>query len=115
MSQPASTPLALAEGLSREFLLHHRLCPKERRDDGTIVVAIAPDVARNALDDIAFVYRAPVVIEEVKGDEVDRLIERLTTRSERAIELMAENELTRELGGQDDDLTTDVRGLANQP
>jgi type II secretory ATPase GspE/PulE/Tfp pilus assembly ATPase PilB-like protein len=112
MPQPSpSSALALAEGLSREFLLHHRLCPKERRDDGTIVVAVAPDVARNALDDIAFVYRAAVAIEEVKGDEVDRLIERLTTTSERAIELMAENEL----GSHDDDLTSDVRDLANQP
>ena len=116
MSQASSPPLlALAEGLSREFLLHHRLCPKERREDGTVVVAVAPDVALNALDDVAFVYRAPVVIEEMNGDEVDRLIERLTTRTERAIELMAENELPRDLARSDDDLTSDVRDLANQP
>jgi type II secretory ATPase GspE/PulE/Tfp pilus assembly ATPase PilB-like protein len=108
--------LLLADGLSREFLLHHRLCPKERRADGTIVVAVAPDVARDALDDIAFVYRAPVVVEEAKGDEVERLIERLTTNAERAIELMGENELGRvQSGGLLDDLTTDVRDLANQP
>jgi len=110
-----TSSFALADGLSREFLLHHRLCPKERRDDGTIVVAVAPDVAPNALDDIAFVYRSPVVVEQVRGDEVERLIERLTTRTERAIELLAEKELEGELGTRDDDLTTDVRDLANQP
>ena len=115
LQQSLSSSFALAEGLSREFLLHHRLCPTERRDDGTIVVAVAPDAVRNALDEVAFVYRAPVVVEEVKGDEVDRLIERLMTRTERAIELMADNELRGELALTDGDLTTDVRDLANQP
>jgi type II secretory ATPase GspE/PulE/Tfp pilus assembly ATPase PilB-like protein len=116
MSQPSTTTFSLAEGLSREFLLHHRLCPKERREDGAIVVAVAPDVARNALDDIAFVYRASVVTEDMRGDEVDRLIERLTTRAERAIELLGENDFDREHSPRpDDDLTTDVRDLANQP
>jgi general secretion pathway protein E len=116
MPQPITpSPLALAEGLSREFLLHHRLCPKGRRDDGTIVVAVAPDVSKNALDDIAFVYRSPVATEEVNGDEVDLLIERLTTSADRAIELVAGNGPERDSGRQEDDLTTDVRDLANQP
>jgi type II secretory ATPase GspE/PulE/Tfp pilus assembly ATPase PilB-like protein len=116
MSPLSTTPFVLAEGLSREFLLHHRLCPKERRDDGTIVVAVAPDAARDALDDVAFVYRSPVLAEEVKGDEVDRLIERLTTNAERAIELVGESALARVQSGLvEDDLTTDVRDLANQP
>lgn len=116
MPQPLTTEsLALAEGLSREFLLHHRLCPKERRGDGTIVVAVAPDVIANALDDIGFVYRAPVVAEQISGDEVDLLIERLTTRAERAIELTSGNEFGRRSDVRDDELTTDVRDLANQP
>src|SRR4029079_18440097 len=95
MQRPTATPpLGLAGGLSREFLLHHRLCPKERREDGTIVVAIAPDVVRDALDDVAFVYRAPVIAEEARADEVERLIERLTTNAERAIELTGDGGVT---------------------
>jgi general secretion pathway protein E len=116
MSATTGAPFALADGLSREFLLHHRLCPKGRKDDGTIVVAVAPDVARDALDDVAFAYRAEVTAEEARGDEVDLLIERLTTRSESSIELLGENSVA--AGAAllaDDDLTTDVRDLANQP
>jgi general secretion pathway protein E len=116
MQRATTAPLTLAEGLSREFLLHHRLCPKERREDGTIVVAVGPDVAREALDDVAFVYRAPIVAAEVKAEELERLIERLTTQSDHAISLMGENAFAaRDVGSQDDDLTTDVRDLANQP
>src|SRR5689334_16407465 len=112
MSGSSAAPFVLADGLSREFLLHHRLCPKERRDDGTIVVAVAPDAARDALDDIAFVYRAEVAAEETRADEVDLLIERLTTRSESSIELIGENALGRgDVAFVDDDLTTDVRDL----
>jgi len=115
--QRATPPaLTLAEGLSREFLLHHGLCPKERREDGTIVVAVGPDVVRDALDDVAFVYRAPVIAAEVKTEELERLIERLTTHNDQAISLRGENAfVTLDVGPQDDDLTTDVRDLANQP
>jgi len=117
MQRPTATPpLGLAEGLSREFLLHHRLCPKERREDGTIVVAIAPDVVRDALDDVAFVYRAPVIAEEARADEVERLIERLTTNAERAIELTGDGGVTLAPADADEgDLATDVRDLASQP
>jgi len=116
MQHATSAPLTLAEGLSREFLLHHHLCPKERREDGSIVVAVAPDVVSDALDEVAFVYRAPVVVTEVKAEELERLIERLTTQSEQAISLMGENAFAAlDVNAQDDDLTTDVRDLANQP
>ena len=37
MSHPTSAPLVLAPGLSREYLLHHLVCPTERRDDGSIL------------------------------------------------------------------------------
>ena len=110
---PLSTTarLALAEGLTREFLIHHHLCPKERRDDGTVVVAVAPNALLGALDDLSLAYRAPVEAEGSTVDEVDRMIERLTTRSEHALELVD--------GAPDwddsDDATADVRDLANQP
>ena len=116
MSHASTASLTLAEGLSREFLLHHRICPKERRDDGSIVVAVAPDAARDALDDVAFVYRAPVIPEEVKLEELERLIERLTTQAEHAIALIGGDDLAQlESLSSEDDLTTDVRDLANQP
>jgi general secretion pathway protein E len=110
-SLPTSPPpLTLAAGLSREFLLHHRLSPKQLGADGTLAAALAPDARQDALDDIAFAYRCGVVAEATSADEVERLIERLTTRAERAIELQ------RAEGSDDvDGLTTDVRDLANQP
>lgn len=109
-SHSTPAPLSLPSGLSREFLLHHRVCPKQLGSDGTVIVALAPDGRPEALDDIAFAYRRDVVPEEASVEEVERLIERLTTRAERAIEL------ERGLGGDGDDgLTADVRDLANQP
>ena len=100
--------LDLPEELSREFLLHHRLCPKARLDDGTILVAVAPDADDEALTDIALAYRTSIATEAAPGGEIDRLIERLTTSAERTIELQRAE-------GADDELATDVRDLANQP
>jgi general secretion pathway protein E len=112
MATPEITPLpfSLASGLSREFLLHHRVCPKQLGTDGAVLVAIAPEARTEALDDIAFAYGRGVRVEEVSLDEVERLIERITNRADRAIEL-------ERAGGADGDdgLTTDVRDLANQP
>jgi type II secretory ATPase GspE/PulE/Tfp pilus assembly ATPase PilB-like protein len=114
MAPPMSPPFVLADGLSREFLLHHRLCPKTRRDDGTIIVGVAPGHIRDALDDIAFVYRAAVAVEEASDDEVDQLIERLTTSSERSVELLERARITVSTT-DDDESTADVRDLATQP
>lgn len=109
----ASAKLHLADGLSRDFLLHHHLCPKVRRDDGVIVVATAPDAIVEALDDLARAYGATVEQEETSADEVDRLIERLTARTEREIELLAQGDAS-EIGAAGD-VTADVRDLATQP
>ncbi len=72
-------------------------------------MAVAPEAARDALDDIAVSYRRRAIPRETAGEEVVRLIERLTTRADRAIEL--------ERGSVDsqDDGTADVRDLARQP
>lgn len=107
---PATSP-ALAEGISREYLLHHRVCPKRYAADGTLVIAAASGARLDAVDDLRFVYRCGVSLEETTDDEVDRLIERLTTNSERTIELARGD-----AGGYEaDERTTDVRDLANQP
>ncbi len=109
MSHPPTVHLTLADGLSREFLLQHRCCPIALGDDDTVLVAVAPDAAHDALDDIAVSYRRRAVAQDTAGDEVVRLIERLTTRADRAIEL--------ERGTLDPvgDDTADVRDLARQP
>jgi len=36
-------PVPLATGVSREYLLHHRVCPRAFDDHGSLVVAVAPD------------------------------------------------------------------------
>jgi len=102
------SPIELAGGLSREFLLHHGCCPVERTSQGIVLVAVGPDAAREALDDIALAYQCAVQPSEVSTDELELLIERITTRSEREIELERD-------AGVEDETTTDVRDLANQP
>ncbi|MGH7622156.1 MAG: GspE/PulE family protein, partial [Gemmatimonadaceae bacterium] len=99
--------MTLADSISREYLVHHRVCPKAFAPDGAIVVAVAPNAHLDALDDIAFAYQRAVTTEPTPDDEVERLIERLTNRSERSIELARAD-------GELDELTADVRDLANQ-
>jgi general secretion pathway protein E len=101
-------PIQLAAGLSRDFLLHHRVCPKQMISDDLIVVAATEDAVASGVDDIGFVYRCNTIIENVERDELERLIERLTTRAERTVELAR-------IDAGADDLATDVRDLANQP
>ncbi|HMC56719.1 MAG TPA: GspE/PulE family protein [Gemmatimonadaceae bacterium] len=108
MPQQHTPHLSLADGLTREYLTHHRLCPREWAADGALVVAAAPDALLDGLDDLAFAYGKEVRVERVDGGELERLIERITTRTERSIEL------ARAGTDADDDLTADVRDLANQ-
>ena len=103
-------PLSLAPGLTREFLLHHRMCPREWRDGGTLLVAVAPGAELDGLQDIGLAYGAITATADESAAEVDGLIERLTNRAERLIELARSAE-----GAEEDDLATDVRDLANQP
>jgi type II secretory ATPase GspE/PulE/Tfp pilus assembly ATPase PilB-like protein len=105
---PSADTLPLAPGLSRDYLLHHRVCPMGRRDDASVAVAVAPDAVLSALDDIAIAYSAPVVSVAVAPEALERLIERLTTQNDRSIELARAVD-------EGDDTSTDVRDLANQP
>jgi general secretion pathway protein E len=101
-------PLTLADGLTREFLLHHRVCPKALDGDGVLIVAATADAIAGGLEDLASVYQRTVITETVSRDELERLVERLTTRAERTIELARAD-------AAGDDLATDVRDMANQP
>lgn len=102
------SPVSLAEGLSREFLLHHRVCPAGFAADGSLVVAVAEGALLEALGDLEFAYGRPVILINRDVGEVERMIERLATRAERSIELARLDEDSHELA-------TDVRDLANQP
>jgi type II secretory ATPase GspE/PulE/Tfp pilus assembly ATPase PilB-like protein len=100
--------LTLAPGVTRDFLLHHRVCPKSVADDGSLIVATRDDSLLGALDDLAFAYGRSITTERCPAEELERLIERFTTRAERCIELARVDVMS-------DDLATDVRDLANQP
>jgi general secretion pathway protein E len=102
-----SPPVTLADGLTRDYLLHHRVCPIAYTPAGAVRVSAAPDaLLDDAVDDLRFVYGADIIIEPASGGDVERAIERLTTRAERDIELARVD---------DDERTADVRDLATQP
>ena len=106
----STQPLApLAAGISREYLVHHRVCPQAVDSAGQLMVAVAPDAYLEALDDLSVAYGRTVVVVESTTADVERLIERVANRSERAIEL------ARADSDDPDALATDVRDLANQP
>ncbi|MBA2684237.1 MAG: type II/IV secretion system protein [Gemmatimonadaceae bacterium] len=107
MQATSSQPITLADSISREYLVHHRVCPKAYSAEGTVIVAVAPNALLDAIDDIGFAYRCAVITEVTPEEEVERLIERLTNRTERSIELAR-------VDGELDELTADVRDLANQ-
>ena len=111
----AERPLveSLPADLSRDFLAHHGLCPKAVADDGSLVVASTEGSLLDGADDIAFAYRLPFTIEPVSRSELEALIERLATRSERSVELARVDAGFNDAAG--DALATDVRDLANQP
>jgi hypothetical protein len=54
MQAQSSPPMTLADSISREYLVHHRICPKAFGADGALIVAVAPNAHLHALDDIAF-------------------------------------------------------------
>ncbi len=104
--------VALATGISREYLLHHHVCPRSRRDGGTVVVAVAPDaLLPEALDDLSIAYGAAVIPEPESTEEVERLIALLPTSIETTVELERANTDD----ALDDPLTADARDLATQP
>jgi general secretion pathway protein E len=105
--QTLPTDLILADGITREFLLHHKLCPRALDANGALIVSVGEGAHLSAVDEIAFAYDRPAVIEHSSDVDVEQLIERLAAHLDRRIEL-AQAHL-------DDELATDVRDLANQP
>ena len=64
----AEEGLPLASGLSRDFLLHHRVCPKEAIGDGLLVVAATDDAILSGVDAIGFAYGRPTIVDVVERD-----------------------------------------------
>jgi general secretion pathway protein E len=99
--------IRLHEALSREFLRHHRVCPKAIADDGALIVATGPDPLEEALDDLQALYGRSLTTVPMSTGELEQLIERLATESEQELGLMDATD--------HGDTTADVRDLANQP
>src|SRR6185312_4602611 len=103
----ATEAVALTGGVSREYLLHHRVCPTAITAEGALVVAVAPDaLVPEALDDLVLAYRRPILPETTPREEVERLIARLTAG--------ADSSPTVGRADVDDEaLVADVRDVAN--
>ncbi len=95
--------LALLDGLSREFLLHHGVCPLRIDENGALVVGVTPGLHSVALDDLAQLYARRVETTDVTNADLEQAVERLLAME----------------AGPDDALATtasaDVRDLASQP
>jgi general secretion pathway protein E len=102
------SPSPLPEGISREYLLWHHLCPVSVGSDGRLVVAVAPGFIPESLDEVARFYGMAVVQLETSQAELESLIERVTSRTGALLELAGEE-------NDEGESTADVRDLANQP
>lgn len=100
---------ALPPCITKEFLLHHRMCPMGVDGEGRLRVAVAPEALACGLDDLSFVYRAAIDEHPVSTSELVSLIERAVRAGDRDVHL------DREIDPDGDDLAADVRDLANQP
>jgi len=96
----------LPETISRDYLLHHRVCPINTAN-GYVQLLAAPDAYLEAADELAELFELPVQVETVSLDTVHRAIERLTSQRQHAA--------SDARWDADDDFATDVRDLANQP
>ncbi|HEX6809087.1 MAG TPA: GspE/PulE family protein, partial [Gemmatimonadaceae bacterium] len=82
-------------------------CPTVLTDDGSLVVAVAPDaLVPEALDDLGLAYRRPIIAEVTPREEVERLIARLTSGAEASLTVGHDDQ-------DDEALVADVRDVAN--
>jgi general secretion pathway protein E len=101
-------PIELASRVSRDFLLHHRICPTGVLPDGALAVAVTEESLLGGIDDLSLAYDRPVVTQLLPANELDPLIARLASPEEESVEVgQAERD--------DEAFTSDIRDLANQP
>lgn len=101
--------LRLADGLSRDFLYHHRLCPTGIGAAGELIVATRSDAYLSGLEVLASAYGRRVRLTPASADDLEVHIERLVAAADRNAHL---DERDLEAGV---DSETDVRALAVQP
>ena len=97
--------LFAAAVVSREYLLHHRVCPDRLDGDGALVVALGPGAFLEAIPELCDVYERKIVTRNVTDDELERMIERITAHVQDGADATHLHE----------DDTADVREIANQP
>ncbi|MCG8469654.1 MAG: GspE/PulE family protein [Gemmatimonadetes bacterium] len=99
----------LVPGLSRAYLLHHRVCPLGFSESGALRVAVTEGTSEEALDDLGIAYLRVVETEAEDEATLGVLIERLVSGGEEeGVEIEPFDEL-------DGDFAPDIRDLANQP
>jgi general secretion pathway protein E len=104
----AGQPIELATRVSRDFLLHHRICPTGVLTDGSLAVAVTDTSLLDGVDDLTVAYDRRVVTRVLSAQELDLLIARLTAPEDGAVEVAH--------GEQDPEtFAADIRDLANQP
>jgi general secretion pathway protein E len=101
-ADPGSIAVA---GVSREYLLHHRICPDKLDGDGALIVAVGPGAFLEAIPELSDIYGRRIVTRTAPDDDLERMIERITTHADNGDEI----------GRSGDEDTADVREIANQP
>jgi general secretion pathway protein E len=105
--------MLLAQGVTRDYLLHHRVCPVEWDANGKLRIAASSDaLLEDAIPDLEQAYGCGVFAMPAADAHVSNLIERLTTRVDQEASPTIELARAADAG---DEHTTDVRGLAAQP
>jgi len=98
--------------LSPDFLLHHGACPREVKEDGTIVLAVESNgYYSEVIEELRAAGLEQLTIEEVTRSELEQLIVRIALQ----VTDGAEDGSASIDGDQRDSQTTDVRDLAKEP
>ncbi|MGH7334190.1 MAG: GspE/PulE family protein [Candidatus Rokuibacteriota bacterium] len=105
---PDAPPISLPDRVSRDFLLHHRICPTAILPDGALAVAVTEESLLGGLDDLSVAYDRRVIPQPLAGQKLDALIARLTSGDEGGLELAHPED-------DEERFTSDIRDLANQP
>jgi general secretion pathway protein E len=110
---PAPSPLSLSQELTREFLVHHRVCPLRMESDGTLIVGMATDGSADAIQEVGSAYGCRARAEEMEWPDLDRAIDRISAAAEHALRFASGAAMDRP--DSLDELGADLRELANQP
>lgn len=103
-------PVSLSARVSREFLLHHRICPLGTLSDGALTVAVTQGSLMAGLDDLSLAYNRPVVAHTLSEQNLDSLIARLASGDAPEVEVGPGTP-----DRDDNEFARDIRDLANHP